>query len=52
MNWIHDVRTALEAELRSLDHVGLPRWLGVVWKEDGSPRGDDRFVEALGLKGR
>ena len=53
MNWIHDVRTALEA-----DSIGWTMWdyrggFGVVWKEDGQPtKVDDKVVEALGLKGR
>jgi aryl-phospho-beta-D-glucosidase BglC (GH1 family) len=51
MNWIRDVRTALEA-----DGVGWTMWdyrggFGVVWKEDGQPaRVDEQVVEALGLK--
>jgi len=51
MNWIRDVRTALEA-----DGIGWTMWdyrggFGVVWKEDGQPaRVDDGVVEALGLK--
>jgi endoglucanase len=51
MNWIHDVRTALEA-----DGIGWTMWdyrggFGVVWKEDGLPaKVDDKVVEALGLK--
>ncbi len=51
MNWIHDVRTALEA-----DGIGWAMWdyrggFGVVWKEDGKPaKVDDKVVEALGLK--
>jgi hypothetical protein len=50
-NWIHDVRTALEA-----DGIGWAMWdyrdnFGLVFKEDGRPaRVDDRIVEALGLK--
>jgi aryl-phospho-beta-D-glucosidase BglC (GH1 family) len=50
MNWIRDVRTALEA-----DGIGWTMWdyrggFGVVWKEDGQPaRVDDGVVEALGL---
>jgi hypothetical protein len=53
MNWIHDVRIALEA-----DSIGWTMWdyrggFGVVWKEDGQPaKVDDKVVEALGLKGR
>jgi aryl-phospho-beta-D-glucosidase BglC (GH1 family) len=53
MNWIHDVRTALEA-----DNIGWTMWdyrggFGVVWKEDGQPaKVDDKVVEALGLKGK
>ena len=53
MNWIHDVRTALEA-----DSIGWAMWdyrggFGVVWKQDGLPaRVDDKVVEALGLKGK
>jgi aryl-phospho-beta-D-glucosidase BglC (GH1 family) len=51
MNWIRDVRTALEA-----DWIGWTMWdyrggFGVVWKEDGKPtRVDEQVVEALGLK--
>jgi endoglucanase len=51
MNWIHDVRTALEA-----DGIGWTMWdyrggFGVVWKEDGQPaKVDDKVMEALGLK--
>jgi endoglucanase len=51
MQWIHDVRTALEA-----DGIGWTMWdyrggFGVVWKEDGKPaRVDDKVVQALGLK--
>jgi endoglucanase len=51
MRWIHDVRTALEA-----DGIGWTMWdyrggFGVVWKEDGKPaKVDDAVVEALGLK--
>ena len=53
MNWIRDVRTALEA-----DGIGWTMWdyrggFGVVWKEDGKPaRADGKVVEALGLKGK
>jgi hypothetical protein len=49
--WIHDVRTALEA-----DGIGWTMWdyrggFGVVFKEDGAAaRPDDAVVEALGLK--
>ncbi|MGD0787742.1 MAG: glycoside hydrolase family 5 protein [Terracidiphilus sp.] len=51
MNWIRDVRTALEA-----DGIGWAMWdyrggFGVVWKEDAQPaRVDEQVVEALGLK--
>ena len=51
MNWIHDVRTALEA-----DGIGWTMWdyrggFGVVYKEDGKPaKVDPAVVEALGLK--
>lgn len=51
MNWIHDVRSALEA-----DRIGWTMWdyrggFGVVRKEDGQPaRVDDAVVAALGLK--
>jgi len=51
MRWIHDVRTALEA-----DGIGWTMWdyrggFGVVWKQDGQPAEvDDAVVEALGLK--
>jgi hypothetical protein len=50
MRWIHDVRTALEA-----DGIGWNMWdyrggFGVVWKKDGQPATvDDKVVEALGL---
>jgi hypothetical protein len=53
MNWIRDVRAALEA-----DGIGWTMWdyrggFGVVWKEDGQPaKVDPAVVEALGLKGR
>ena len=53
MNWIRDVRTALEA-----DGIGWTMWdyrggFGAVWKEDGQPaKVDDKVVEALGLKGK
>lgn len=49
-NWIHDVRTALEA-----DGIGWAMWdyrggFGVVFKEDGQPaKADEKVVEALGL---
>ncbi|KAA6460295.1 glycoside hydrolase family 5 protein [Acidobacteria bacterium AB60] len=51
MNWIHDVRTALEA-----DGIGWTMWdyrggFGVVTKQDGQPaQPDPAVVEALGLK--
>jgi aryl-phospho-beta-D-glucosidase BglC (GH1 family) len=51
MNWIHDVRNALEA-----DGIGWAMWdyrggFGVVWKQDGQPaKVDEKVVEALGLK--
>jgi aryl-phospho-beta-D-glucosidase BglC (GH1 family) len=51
MNWIRDVRSALEA-----DGIGWAMWdyrggFGVVYKQDGQPAGvDDKVVEALGLK--
>jgi endoglucanase len=51
VNWLHDVRTALEA-----DSIGWTMWdyrgsFGVVYKQDGQPaRADDGVVEALGLK--
>jgi endoglucanase len=51
MNWIRDVRTALEA-----DNIGWTMWdyrggFGVVYKQDGEPaRVDEKVVEALGLK--
>ena len=51
MNWIRDVRTALEA-----DGIGWAMWdyrgnFGAVWKEDGQPaRVDEQVVGALGLK--
>jgi len=51
MQWIHDVRTALEA-----NGIGWTMWdyrggFGVVWKEDGKPaRVDEKVVDALGLK--
>jgi len=49
--WIHDVRTALEA-----DGIGWAMWdyrgsFGVVTKEDGKPaQPDPATVKALGLK--
>jgi aryl-phospho-beta-D-glucosidase BglC (GH1 family) len=52
-NWIHDVRTALEA-----DGVGWAMWdyrggFGVVTKQDGQPaQVDGAVVGALGIKGR
>jgi aryl-phospho-beta-D-glucosidase BglC (GH1 family) len=52
-NWIHDVRTALEA-----DGLGWAMWdyrggFGVVTKQDGQPaQVDDAVVKALGLKGQ
>ena len=51
MNWIRDVRTALEA-----DSIGWTMWdyrggFGVVYKQDGQPATvDDKVVGALGLK--
>jgi endoglucanase len=51
MNWIRDVRTALEA-----DSIGWTMWdyrggFGVVWKQDGqAAKVDDKVVDALGLK--
>ncbi len=51
MNYLHDVRTALEA-----DGIGWTMWdyrggFGVVFKEDGQPaRVDPAVIEALGLK--
>jgi len=51
MQWIHDVRSALEN-----DDIGWTMWdyrggFGVVWKEDGKPaKIDDSVVAALGLK--
>ncbi len=51
-NWIHDVRTAFEA-----DGVGWAMWdyrggFGVVTKQDGQPaQVDAAVVKALGLKG-
>ena len=51
MNWIRDVRTAMEE-----DGIGWTMWhyrggFGVVWKQDGAPaRVDEQVVEALGLK--
>jgi endoglucanase len=53
MNWIRDVRTALED-----DNIGWTMWdyrggFGVVYKQDGqAARVDDKVVEALGLKGK
>jgi hypothetical protein len=53
MNWIHDVRTALEA-----DNIGWTMWdyrggFGVVFKQDGQPaKVDPLVVEALGLKAK
>lgn len=53
MAWIHDVRTALEA-----DGIGWAMWdyrggFGVVYKQDGQPaRVDGAVVTALGLKSR
>jgi endoglucanase len=53
MNWLRDVRTALEA-----DGIGWTMWdyrggFGAVWKEDGNPaKVDDKVVDALGLKGK
>jgi hypothetical protein len=50
-NWIHDVRTALEA-----DGIGWTMWdyrggFGVVTKQDGQPaQVDGAVVGALGLK--
>ena len=49
-NWIHDVRTALEA-----DGIGWAMWdyrggFGVVPKQDGQPaQVDEKTVRALGL---
>ena len=51
MNWIRDVRTALEA-----DDVGWAMWdyrggFGAVWKQDGQPaKVDPAVMAALGLK--
>ena len=51
MNWIRDVRTALES-----DDIGWTMWdyrggFGVVWKDNGQPaKVDPAVVEALGLK--
>ncbi len=53
MNWIHDVRTALEA-----DNIGWTMWdyrggFGVVFKQDGqAAKVDPLVVEALGLKAK
>jgi endoglucanase len=50
-NWLHDVRTALEA-----DGIGWAMWdyrggFGVVHKQDGEPAVvDDAVVKALGMK--
>ncbi len=50
MTWLHDVRTAMEA-----DGIGWTMWdyrggFGVVWKQDGKPaKVDEKVVEALGL---
>jgi hypothetical protein len=50
VNWIHDVRTSLEA-----DGIGWTMWdyrggFGVVWKDDGQPaKVDEKVAEALGL---
>jgi aryl-phospho-beta-D-glucosidase BglC (GH1 family) len=52
-NWIHDTRTALEA-----DGIGWAMWdyrggFGVVTKQDGQPaQVDESVVKALGLSGR
>lgn len=52
-NWLHDVRTSLEA-----DGIGWAMWdyrggFGVVTKQDGQPaQVDGSVVGALGLKGR
>ncbi len=48
--WIHDVRSALEA-----DHIGWAMWdfsgnLGVVLKNSEAAHTDPAIVEALGLK--
>ncbi len=51
VNWLHDVRTALEA-----DHIGWAMWdyrggFGVVQKQDGQPaKADPAVVQALGLQ--
>ena len=53
MNWIRDVRTALEA-----DSIGWTMWdyrggFGVVYKQDGQPaKVDPLVVEALGLQAK
>jgi endoglucanase len=53
MNYLHDVRTALEA-----DGIGWTMWdyrggFGVVFKQDGQPaKVDPAVVEALGLKSK
>jgi PAS domain-containing protein len=52
-NWLHDVRTALEA-----DGIGWAMWdyrggFGVVHKQDGQPaQVDEAVVKALGLTER
>ncbi len=51
MQWLRDVRTALEK-----DGIAWTMWdyrggFGVVWKDDSQPaRVDEKVVEALGLK--
>jgi aryl-phospho-beta-D-glucosidase BglC (GH1 family) len=53
MNWIRDMRTAMEE-----DGIGWTMWdyrggFGVVRKQDGQPaKVDEQVVEALGLNGR
>jgi aryl-phospho-beta-D-glucosidase BglC (GH1 family) len=53
MNWIHDVRIALEA-----DNIGWTMWdyrggFGLVYKQDGQPaKVDPLVVEALGLQAK
>jgi endoglucanase len=53
INWLKDVRTALEA-----DGIGWAMWeyrggFGIVDKQDGQPaQADSAVVQALGLKGR
>lgn len=53
MNWLRDVRTALEA-----DRIGWAMWdyrggFGIVFKQDGKPaKVDPAVVDALGLKGQ